>query len=96
MGRPYKLDQQAAKEAEFRFENNPFEPGTRRHKMFGKFRQATIRMNDMFDDLEEVYGSAGLVLRKRINNKPWSPPKPSAAHIPGVVPSMFGAIGQGL
>jgi hypothetical protein len=95
MGRPYKMDQEAAKKAEFRFENNPFEPETRRHRMFEKFRQSTIRMNDMFDDLEEVYGSAGLVLRKRINNKPWSPPKPSAARIPGVVPSMFGAIGQG-
>lgn len=67
----YKADMEAAKEAAYRYVNNPFEEGTRRHKLCEKARAHKAYMDAMFEDLEEVYGYIG-EKRPVINNLPGS------------------------
>lgn len=67
----YKADKSAAIEAELRLKNNPFEPGSRRHRMFEARRSHSIQMDSRFEELESVYGSMGKPRIKK-DNPTWS------------------------
>lgn len=69
MGRSvaYQLDKKVAKEAEFKLTNNPFEPDTRKWRMFNSFRRHSEHRNHIFDDIYDVYGFTGQK-RVKINN----------------------------
>jgi hypothetical protein len=67
----YKADKAAATEAETRLKNNPFEPNTRRHRMFEVRRNHSIQMDSRFEELEAVYGSLGTP-RVKQDNPPWA------------------------
>jgi hypothetical protein len=67
----YKADKATATEAELRLKNNPFEPETRRHRMFDSRRRHTNAMDQRFEELEEVFGSIGKE-RVRTDNKTWN------------------------
>lgn len=67
----FKADKAAAAEAEQRLNNNPFEPGTRRHRMFETRRNHSNLMDCRFRELEIVYGSLGTP-RVKIDNVTWT------------------------
>ena len=67
----YKADLSAARDAAYRFTNNPFEKDTRRWRLCEKARAHKNNMDVLFDDLEEVYGYIG-EKRPVINNDPGS------------------------
>lgn len=67
----YKADKAAATEAELRLKNNPFEPGSRRHRMFEARRSHSNQMDSRFEELEAVYGSMGTP-RIKEDNPTWS------------------------
>lgn len=71
----YKADKAAATEAEQRLKNNPFEPGTRRFKMFETRRIHSNRMDSRFEELEAVYGSLGTP-RSKLDNLAWGDNNP--------------------
>lgn len=71
----YKADKAAATEAEQRLKNNPFEPGTRRFKMFETRRSHSTHMDSRFEELEAVYGSLGSP-REKLNNPTWADSNP--------------------
>lgn len=52
-------DRMAAREAAYRGPTNPFDPGSRRHRLFAKARQHVENMDAAFRDLEAVYGTIG-------------------------------------
>ncbi len=49
----YKADMEAAKEAAYRYVNNPFEEVTRRHRLCEKARAHKSMMDMIFDEMEE-------------------------------------------
>lgn len=65
----YRADAIAAKAAAYRYAHNPFEAGTRRHRLCKKAREHKAQMDAMDDDLEAVYGPLG-VKRDVIQNVP--------------------------
>ena len=73
----YKADKEAAHDAEMHLQNNPFEPGTRRHRMFEKRRRYSDNINQRFEELETVYGSIGTPRIKK-NNLAWDESRPQA------------------
>lgn len=70
-GPAYKADVNAAKVAAYRYVNNPFEEGTRRHRLCEKARAHKATMDWIFEDMEEVYGSIG-TKKPVIDNQPGS------------------------
>lgn len=74
MSKAYKVDQKEAQDAEEKFLNNPYEPGTRRHRLFDKAQKRRLYWDDIFDEMEAVYGTIGERRPdRRVNNPPWSP-----------------------
>jgi hypothetical protein len=61
----------AAKAAEAKLQNNPFQPETRPHQMFESLRRHSDDMNFHFEEMEEVYGSVGTP-RTRADNPSWA------------------------
>lgn len=66
----YRADSQAAKDAAYRSPVNPFEEGTRRHRLFGKWRHHHDCMEADFADLAMAYG------------QPWPPEGARLRHPP--------------
>jgi len=75
----YKADKAAATEAELHLKNNPFEPDTRRHRLFEARRLHSIRMDSRFEELEAVYGPMGTP-RVKQDNPTWPGNRENGAH----------------
>jgi hypothetical protein len=56
MSKSYKQDSQMAKKAAYQSAKNPFEEGTRLHRLFVKWRTHHDRMEDQLADMASVYG----------------------------------------
>lgn len=56
-------DRQAARYAAYAGAENPFEPGTRRHRYFITARAFVEHMDQRFAELEQVYGQIGTALK---------------------------------
>lgn len=67
----YRADYDAARVAAYKFENNPFEEGTRRWRMCEKARRQKSIMDDLDDEMVAVYGPIG-VKKVLIQNEPGS------------------------
>ncbi len=65
----YRADRAAAREAAYKYVHNPFEEGTRLHKLCENARRHKATMDFMFEEMEEIYGPAG-VKKPVINNIP--------------------------
>lgn len=65
----YRHDRQLAREAAYKYANNPFEDGTRLARLYEKEKIAKLKIDSMFDDLETVYGSLG-TKKQLIDNVP--------------------------
>lgn len=55
----YREDYQAAREAAYRYANNPFDEGSRRWRMCEKARFQKSIMDTMDEDMEAIYGPIG-------------------------------------
>jgi hypothetical protein len=64
-----RADLAAANEAAYKYVHNPFEEGTRIWKMCEKARARKASMDLLFDEMEEIYGPAG-IKKPVINNIP--------------------------
>lgn len=74
----YYAERAQAREAAYKYVNNPYPEGTRLARFFDKAKQHKATMDAHFDDLEEVYGFIGTE-KPIIDNEPnsFSPrPKP--------------------
>ena len=65
----YRADATAAKDAAYRYVNNPFPLGSRRWRLFNKAQAHKQNMDALFDEMEAVYGPIGTP-RPLINNAP--------------------------
>lgn len=52
----YYAERAKARDAAFRYVNNPFPDGTRIARFFDKAKKHKESMDAVFDDMEEVYG----------------------------------------
>lgn len=55
----YREDYNMAREAAYRYENNPFEPNSRRWRLCEKARHQKSIMDMMDEEMEAVYGPIG-------------------------------------
>lgn len=67
----YREDVQAAKDAVYKYVNNPFIEGSRRARMFANFKRHYLMMESRFDELAAVYGDLG-AKNTLIDNLPYS------------------------
>lgn len=67
----YRRDQKIAKDAAYTYANNPFEDGTRLHRICESMRRHKANMDTLEEDLIAVYGPIGTP-RKLIQNEPGS------------------------
>lgn len=55
----YYAERAEARDAAYKYVNNPYPEGSRQARFFDKAKQHKSTMDAHFDDLEEVYGSIG-------------------------------------
>lgn len=67
----YRLDLREARESAYRYANNPYEEGSRLHRLCENARRHKQTMDFLFEEMEEIYGPAG-VKKPVINNIPGS------------------------
>ena len=60
----YYADRRQAREAAYKYLNNPFPEDTRKARFYEKEKVHKRIMDSYFDDMEEIYGSIGI--KKRI------------------------------
>jgi hypothetical protein len=65
----YRADLQEARQSAYRYVHNPYEEGTRLWKLCENARRHKQTMDFMFEEMEEIYGPAG-VKKPVINNIP--------------------------
>jgi hypothetical protein len=67
----YKADKTEATNAELTLKNNPFEPESRRYRIFEARRRHSLQMDSRFEELETVYGFTGTPRAKQ-DNPTWT------------------------
>jgi hypothetical protein len=76
----YRADRAAARDAAYKYVHNPFEEGTRLHRLCENARRHKQTMDFLFDEMEEIYGPAG-VKKPVIDNIPGTFKKAPAAEL---------------